>query len=215
MEDKKRDFDKAAPSWDELPRRVRLVADIARTISEEIDLNGGMDVLDFGCGTGLLTFQLQPSVHFIRGVDSSRGMLDVFGAKIQERDLKNIEAFHLDPDEGDVIEGKYHLVVSSMAFHHIQNVGPLLDRLHEIILPGGHICIADLDSDDGQFHGDSDGVFHNGFDRARLRRTLAAAGFEEIRDRTAATVTKSTPDGTPRDFSVFLMIGRKRLPAEG
>ena len=214
MESKKRDFDKAAGTWDELPRRVQLASDVARAISEEIELTSEMDVLDFGCGTGLLTFLLQPYVHSIKGADSSRGMLDIFTTKIKDHGLRNIEAVYLDPERGDIVEGRYHLVVSNMTFHHIGDIRPLLLRIHEIILPGGHVCITDLDSDGGHFHRDDTGVFHKGFDRAEFRGALAAAGFEEIRDRTAATITKPMADGSSRDFTIFLMIGRKPLPAD-
>ena len=69
---------------------------------------------------------------------------------------------------------------------------------------------ADLDPDDGQFHGENDTVFHWGFDRAALRRIFIEAGFGDIQDRTAASVLKPIPDGGMRSFSVFLMTGRKR-----
>jgi len=34
-----------------------------------------MDVLDFGCGTGIVTLRLQPYVRCIAGGDSSKGIL--------------------------------------------------------------------------------------------------------------------------------------------
>ena len=89
-------------------------------------------------------------------------MLDVLRAKIKDQNLRNIEAVYLDSARGDAVEGRYHLVVSSMTLHHVRDVEPFLRRFHEIILPGGHVCIADLDSDDGQFHGENDSVFHHG-----------------------------------------------------
>jgi hypothetical protein len=43
-----------------------------------------------------------------------------------------------------------------------------------------------------------------------LRRTLKEAGFDDIRDTTAANVVKTDADGSIRSFSVFLMTGRKK-----
>ena len=77
----KRDFNQEAANWDQVPGRVKVAQDIARNLMQEITLTPDMDVLDFGCGTGLLTFALQPFVRSITGVDSSRGMLDVFKRK--------------------------------------------------------------------------------------------------------------------------------------
>jgi hypothetical protein len=52
-------------------------------------------------------------------------------------------------------------------------------------------------------------VFHQGFDRAWLRNEFARAGLVEVRERTAATMTKPARDGGLRDFSIFLITGRQ------
>ena len=74
---------------------------------------------------------------------------------------------------------------------------------------GGILCLADLDLDEGQFHTDSTGVFHDGFDRTAVRTALTAAGFVEVRDLTATEIVKPAADGTTRSFSVFLMLAKK------
>jgi ubiquinone/menaquinone biosynthesis C-methylase UbiE len=211
MNIERRDFDKEATTWDEVPARVKLANDIAVAISNEILLTSHMDVLDFGCGTGLLTLQLQPVVHSITGVDSSRGMIDVLKAKIDRQNLPNIKTQYLDTARGDILEGTYHLIVSGMTLHHVKEIRPLLDQFYRILTPSGYLCIADLDLDDCQFHDKNDGIFHFGFDRALLRKDFMEAGFDDIRDRTAAEVMKPDPDGGIRPFTVFLMTGRKKL----
>jgi 2-polyprenyl-3-methyl-5-hydroxy-6-metoxy-1,4-benzoquinol methylase len=215
MNIEKRDFDKVAASWDEEPRRVKLAADVGDAIAKGIPLNSRMDVLDFGCGTGLLTLRLRSLVRSITGVDSSKAMLDVLKAKMGKQNLANIRTQYLDLDKGDVLTGSYHLIVSSMTLHHIKEVKSLLDQFYKVAAPSGYLCIADLDLDDGQFHDNQDGVFHLGFDRAMLRRAFREAGFDDIRDRTAAEVLKSVSHGGMRLFSVFLMIGRKRFFGSG
>ncbi len=206
----KRDFDKEAAAWDENPGRVKLAHDVATTIRYEVPLSSSMDVLDFGCGTGLLTLGLQPFVRSITGVDSSQGMLEVLSTKVENRKLPNVHARHMDLDEGDVLDGRYDLIVSSMTFHHIREIGPLLSQFQKVCALSGHICIADLDSEEGRFHGDNHGVFHFGFDRSALRQEMNKAGFEDVRDRTAATMTKPISGGTVRAFTVFLLAGRKK-----
>ena len=95
MNTEKRDFDKEAAAWDEVPARVRLANDIVAAISDEIALTSNMDVLDFGCGTGLLTLRLQPVVRSITGVDSSQGMINVLNAKIDKQKLPNVRTRYL------------------------------------------------------------------------------------------------------------------------
>lgn len=209
MSAEKRDFDRESSSWDDNPERVRLADDIARAISEEVALTPNIDVLDFGCGTGLLTLKLQPFVRTVMGVDSSRGMLDVLRAKIERNSLPNVRTRYLDIGQGEMLDGSYDLIVSSMTFHHIREIGSLLEQFRKVSAPAGHLCIADLDPDDGQFHSSNEGVFHFGFDRGLMRQALADAGFGEIRDRTAAEVVKPSAGGGTRLFPVFILTGRK------
>ncbi|WP_048198665.1 class I SAM-dependent methyltransferase [Methanocella arvoryzae] len=209
MRTEKRDFNKAAAKWDEEPRRVKLAGDVARAISEEVRLTPDMDVLDFGCGTGLLSLNLLPSVRSVTGVDSAQGMLSVLNSKIEALDLSNVRTMHIDIDKGDRLEGSYNLVTSSMTLHHVKDIKPLLDRFYRILVPAGYLCIADLDLDGGRFHEDSTGVFHNGFDRKELRQLLVDAGFEDVRDRTAASMTKQVAGGEKGEFTIFLVVGRK------
>lgn len=210
MSAKKRDFDKEAASWDENPVRVKLSNDIAHAISEQIALNPEMNIMDFGCGTGLLALRLRPFVRSVTGVDSSQGMLDKFNAKIAKLKLDKVSALHIDLDKGDVLTGCYNLVLSNMTLHHIKEIEPLFAQFHNIIASDGYLCIADLDLDDSQFHEDNTGVFHFGFDREALRKIFREAGFYDVRDIDAAEVVKPSRNGEMGRFSIFLMIGRKR-----
>jgi cyclopropane fatty-acyl-phospholipid synthase-like methyltransferase len=60
----KRDFDAVAASWDQEPRRVKLARDVVEAIRRELPLTPEMEVLDYGCGSGLVTLGLQP---FVKG----------------------------------------------------------------------------------------------------------------------------------------------------
>ena len=211
MNTKKRDFDKEATTWDEHPARIKLAKDIASALSRQIALTSEMDLLDFGCGTGLLAMQLQPLVRSVTGMDSSEGMLDIFKKKIAKLNLNNISTSLVDLDKGDTLAGNYALVVSNMTLHHIKEIKPLFDQFYEIITPGGYLCIADLDLDEGQFHEDNTGVFHYGFDRGALQKIFTDAGFDPVRDIDAAEVIKPVKSGDMRTFSIFLMTGRKRM----
>lgn len=209
MSDSKRDFDQDAPSWDDKPSRVKLAKDIADAIRSEIKLNSSMDVLDFGCGTGLLTLQLQPFVRSITGIDSSQGMLDVLNTKVKNQNLTNVKTCFLDIEKDGIREGRYNLIVSSMTFHHIKNITYVLNKLYNVLLPEGILCIADLDTDDGQFHENNDGVFHSGFDRKNLNNIIQEAGFRNIECQTAAKLTKPVHGGGEREFTIFLITGLK------
>lgn len=201
-------FDNRAVTWDDEPRRVELARSVARAIIETVGPTPAMDALDFGCGTGLVTLLLQPHLRSITGVDSSKGMLAVLEAKTREKGISNVHPVFLDAGRGERPTGSYHLVVSSMTLHHVADLPALLRLFHDLLLPGGMLCLADLDQEDGTFHDDPTGVFHFGFQRSFLSGLLEQAGFTAPSDTTAAAIRKGPAD-SPRDYPVFLISARK------
>jgi SAM-dependent methyltransferase len=109
----------------------------------------------------------------------------------------------LRPDDGYALAGDYDLIVSSMTLHHVEDTARLFARFRKHLRAGGWLAIADLDREDGTFHdpGTTD-VFHQGFERDRLRAMLAALGFERLTDTTAFVRRRNL-----RDYPVFLISG--------
>lgn len=208
MNNEKKDFDKTAASWDANAGRVKLSGDIAESIKSTLNLNRKMDVMDFGCGTGLVTLRLAPLVRSITAVDSSQGMLDVLKTKIAEQQIPNVRTQFVDLDQGQTLEGQYDLVYSSMTFHHVKEVKELLAQFLAVLRKPGMLCVADLDLDEGKFHADNEGVFHFGFDRAALRDAMLEVGFVDVQDGTAATMVKPQPEGGERAFTIFLITAK-------
>ena len=85
-------FDKQAAAWDDNPVRRELTGAIAAFILGTISLNKQFSVLDYGCGTGLLSFLLSDKAASICAADVSDGMLAQVRKKITDGNVKNIEA---------------------------------------------------------------------------------------------------------------------------
>ncbi len=197
-------FDQAAGTWDEDPRRVEMARAVGEAIVRQVRPSLEMDVLDFGCGTGLLTLGLQPLVRSVTGADTSSAMLGVLKQKVEVQGLANVSPVLLDPAQPLSLDGRFHLIVSSMALHHVAHLAPLLSRFHELLHPGGLVALADLDREDGSFHGETRDVFHLGFDRSELQALLREAGFAGL---AAATAVVTRKEG--HDYPVFLITGHK------
>jgi len=202
------DFDKEAAVWDS-DRRVKLAYEVADAIIREVKPTKDMEALDFGCGTGLVTLRLQPLVRSITAVDNSQGMLTVLQDKLRKQGLTNVYPLLVDLSRGDRITGKFHLVVSSMTLHHVEDSARLCQLWFDLLLPGGWLGIADLDTEDGSFHGDNTGVFHLGFGRPALQALLRRTGFDEVRVVSAASMVKEVPGEGARRYTIFLALGRK------
>lgn len=208
-ERKPRNFNEAAASWDEEPRRVRLASEVAETVKQEVILRGDMDVLDYGCGTGLVSLFFQPLVRSLTAADTSDGMLEILRTKITDQRLANVHTLYLEPGRDALQPESFDLVVSSMTLHHIEDLERLLRDFYRVLRPGGLLAVADLDSEDGSFHGYSLSAAHSGFDRERLRGMLKEAGFTDTRAVTAAMLEKPDAQGVVRTYSVFLITARK------
>lgn len=208
MEQVRRDFEQVASRWDSNPTRVRIARDVGDAILHEVKPTPQMDVLDYGCGTGLLAMQLQPHAHSVCGADSSPAMVAVLQDKIATLKPGNVSTQLVDFERGAHARGEYDLIVSSMVTHHVPDTAALFKEWKRLLKPHGQIAFADLDAEDGSFHGDNTGVFHLGFDRAKLRELLLAAGFGSVRDSTATSVRKEI-DGQPREFPIFLIVANK------
>jgi len=166
-----------------------------------------MDVLDFGCGTGLLSLALKPRVRSVTGMDTSKGMLEVFNGKILYSGIKGVNTALLEPGRETVIPGRYDLIVSNMALHHIPEVSRLLKVFYGALHAGGYIALSDLDAEGGQFHKDPQGVFHNGFARGEFKGLLNDTGFENVTINDATEITRPGRDGVMRPFGIFLAAG--------
>jgi ubiquinone/menaquinone biosynthesis C-methylase UbiE len=200
------DFDARARTWDADPAKVERAQRVADAIRREVPVSASTTVLEYGCGTGLLGFALQPYVGRLVLADASREMLAVLREKIASTGARNMEPLQLDLLADPLPDARYDLVCTLLTLHHIRDTDAILERFHAVLAPGGAVAIADLDAEDGSFHGAGfDG--HNGFDRGDVARRLARAGFGEVRFSTPHAVTRRTAVGD-RTYPLFLAVAR-------
>ncbi len=115
-----------------------------------------------------------------------------------------MEAVKLDLLTETSTQPRFDVIYSAMTLHHIPDTDAILRRFHEVLARPGYLCIADLDSEDGSFHGAGfDG--HLGFDRPTLGDKARRAGFASVKFTTAFEMSKKV-NGVSRSFPVFLMI---------
>jgi ubiquinone/menaquinone biosynthesis C-methylase UbiE len=201
-------FDERARDWDADPARVERARAVAEKIRAMVPLTSTMTALEYGCGTGLLGFALQPYLGQITLADSSEGMLAVLREKIASGAVGNMTATQLDLTTDALPAERYQLICTLMALHHIPDPGRLFRDFHALLDRGGYLCISDLDQEDGSFHG-PEFSGHKGFDRDALAATAAEAGFHSIRFATAFEITRKVDEGD-RVFPLFLMVAERR-----
>ena len=202
METKVDHFAHKSKIWDMNSKRVQNAKGIAELIVNNIKLDKTMEIMDFGAGTGLLSYFVAPYVEKIVAVDNSPSMLLEFQNKCDEFSC-HTEILEKDLST-DTLERKFDGIISSMTIHHLEDIPALFAKFYDVLDSHGFIAIADLDSEDGTFHSDNEGVFHYGFDRQLLARHAQEAGFKDVTFSLANEISKPHAE-----FTVFLMTAVK------
>lgn len=197
------DFNLRAAEWD-TPQRAKLAQRVAAAIEDVVTLDSSMDVMEYGCGTGLVGLQLLEKVGAATFVDTSEGMLEVLSSKIEQKQLDNAQVCNVDLSADNAFDGAYNLIFSSMTLHHIPDYAAIITRFSGLLKSKGKLAIVDLVSEDGSFHGEGfDG--HNGFDLAQLAQTFEASGLTVIYSDVFMEVKRDNG----RNYPLFIIVGEK------
>jgi len=201
-------FDDRAKDWDSDPKKVERARVIADAIRNAVPLSREMRALEYGCGTGLLSFALQEDLGQITLADTSQGMLDVLSEKISSSGVTNMHPLRIDLSVDPLPAEKYHITYSLMVLHHIHDAREILNKFYDVLKPNGYLLVADLDKEDGSFHTDGTTDVHKGFSQSELKKWVEDAGFGNIQFSKAYEIKREV-DGKEKSFPVFLMVAQK------
>jgi len=201
------DFDSMAKSWDDNPMHLERSKQVALKMREILPLKRGMSALEYGAGTGILSFLLSDQLSHITMMDSSVEMVKVMDEKVQKRSISNLlpVCYNLEKERSNA---KYDLIFNQMVLHHITDVPAIFEQFFSMLLPGGYLAIADLYPEDGTFHGSGfDG--HLGFDPEQLSMQLQRAGFSNVQYKKCFTVERKNLEGAGMSYPIFLLTASK------
>lgn len=202
-------FNIEAINWDN-ERRAKRAKIIADEIIKSIQIKEQYRALEFGCGTGLVSFNMIDKFEHITLIDTSEGMIETLNLKIQDFKANNMTAIHGDINDNDEIQGeKFDVIYTSMALHHITDIRTTLKNLYGMLIDNGYLCIVELVEDDGNFHKlEKDFNGHNGFNQNQLKKLLEELGFKSVVTNIFYNDIKVI-EGSEINYSLFLMIGKK------
>ncbi|EPZ50066.1 methyltransferase domain protein [Bacteriovorax sp. BAL6_X] len=191
-------FNHAANTWDS-EDKISLMQTLAEKTRDRLKLSSKVDLLDFGCGTGLFCLEFIDDAKSITGVDTSTGMLEVFDKKTAVYD--HIKSINTDLENEELNE-KFDLIISSMTFHHLNSPEKMTLKLAGMLNEGGKMAIVDLESEDGSFHPDPKGmgVKHFGFSNEEIVSWADKANLNVKIE----TINSRTKNG--REYNQFLAV---------
>jgi ubiquinone/menaquinone biosynthesis C-methylase UbiE len=202
------DFNTLAHTWDNDPRKIERARLFAEEILRYLHGKNSTKALEFGCGTGLVSFFLQPCFEHITLVDLSEGMIEVVKKKIRKDNITNMHPLQTDLFDAVLPDEHYSLVYTLMTLHHIVDLRAVVSKFYSLLQPGGVLCIADLEQEDGSYHGEGFEGNH-GFVVDDLKHRLLNTGFENLTDRRFYVYKKRNVSGVVRGYPLFFLMGTR------
>lgn len=193
-------FNAEAAAWDSNPLVHILSLRAWEAIQNHVpsSLSGRLDVLEIGCGTGLLSLQVAPAVSRLVAVDAADGMIEVLKAKLKKPDmpsniiplaimLEDPEDERLPPADGaDGKRLKFDLVLSHMVLHHIPDLKQVLTTMLGCLKEGGMVALTDFEDfgpEAKRFHPEAKmgGVERHGIRREWMAQLMKEIGFKDVK----------------------------------
>ena len=201
-------FDEQASTWDERPDRRERAERVWNLLKDQLDFNKIKHVLDYGCGTGLLGYQMVDFAEEITFCDTSKPMLDQVEKKRKDAGYENVKTRWADFTKDDLPNEKYDLIISMLVLHHVEAIDKLIGAFNYVLNKGGKFAWIDLDEEDGSFHHYDDSIPHLGFSKTRLNELMSKFGFKMSFYSTELNIKKEI-DGEFREYPLFVMVAEK------
>lgn len=208
-----------AKAYDQRPFIQNLALGAGLALQSKVGLQLDWDILDFGCGTGLVLQRVADGVRAAVGVDSSEGMIQV----LNEKAIKKVTAccLQLSPTSNLTQQYKqqgvlgapdiFDVVYSSMTLHHIQDIPATVKLLKAYLKPGGVLVAFDLEKglESILFHPQpiSSSVYQKGgFAPETLSSLWQEAGLKDISCERVHRFTKDVKDDAGNDKKVVFWM---------
>jgi 2-polyprenyl-3-methyl-5-hydroxy-6-metoxy-1,4-benzoquinol methylase len=200
-------FDDVAREWDN-EKRIKRAEIIADKIKATVGVGPDKSVMEFGCGTGLISSNLYSEFKNITLIDTSKEMINIVNNKIKTLKLNNMNA-RCEDMVNTKFDEEFDIIYSSMVLHHIIDINGICQKFYDMIKFNGILCIVDLNKDDGSFHKNEIGFNgHNGFSKTWLKNVLEVNGFSNIKYETFYKGIKEI-DNNKLEYSLFIMTCQK------
>jgi tRNA (cmo5U34)-methyltransferase len=203
------EFDQKANGWDKNQMHMERTKAVAGKLLEMVPITAEMKAMEFGAGTGLLSFYLKDRFSEITLMDSSREMLNVAEQKMSAGDHGKIKTLFINLETEEYRGGPFDIIINQMVMHHIKDVSSIIRKFYQLLPPGGVLAIADLYLEDGSFHDGSTDV-HFGFDPGYLEDILHQQGFDQCKAEQCFIIPKELAPGKFKEYPVFLMTAVRK-----
>ena len=202
------DFKGRAKSWDNdaMIKRSEVVSNkLIELLGEQKDSS----IMEYGCATGLISFNLTDNFKKLTLMDSEEEMINVVKEKIEAYKTSNVFPINIDLLNQTYSGEKFDIIYTSMALHHIIDTEKIVKTFYNLLNENGILCVVELDKEDGSFHiNEKDFNGHNGFEHEVMEKAFKNANFSNIKSETFFNGQKIYQE-IIIPYSMFYTIGQK------
>lgn len=164
-----------------------------------------MNLLDLGCGPGIVTAAMAPDVREVVAYDLTPEMLNQAMKRCQEAGLKNVRfelgrAEHL-PFEDESFDG----VVTRLTIHHFLDPRPVMSEVVRVTRRGGKVFVADVVSSESE----EEATLHNALETLRDPthvRMFSPSDMLELVKTAGLRITSTVTWEMKRDYDEWIRI---------
>lgn len=183
--DKSGGWDEYADGWDNQPGVHEFSQNTRNVLMKQAtpEFWSQANVLDLGCGTGILSRMIAGECKSIVSIDPSAGMLDVLKKHIQQnKAFQNIHPVKGVLDDATTQEflqqelGPFDAIVANSVCSFVPDYHGLLHNIHKLLKPGGFFVQADFRQTKEPLTENQGDGFHEAF----MRNAYTKAGLTVI-----------------------------------
>jgi len=94
-------------------------------------------VLDYACGTGVVSYKIAADVKEVHAIDASAGMIDLAKEKAGEREVANVHFARKTIFDEGVGRESYDVILAFNILHLLEDARKAVQRASELLKPGG------------------------------------------------------------------------------
>ena len=206
-------FEGRAKNWDN-DARIKRSKIVAEKINEMIGNEKYNSIMEYGCATGLISFNLCDKFKKVTLMDSEREMIEIVKEKAHKYKRNNIFPVQINLMNEWYKEEKFNLIYTCLTLHHIIDTENIIKIFYDLLNENGMLCIIDLDKEDGSFHiNEKNFNGHNGFEHKYMENLFQNVGFSSIKSDTFYNGEKIYKEKSI-PYSLFYTVGYKKCLKE-
>jgi len=178
---------------------------VIETLVSGCHLSGQEQLLEVGCGPGIMVSALAPLVQLVTAIDITRQMLDVAGKRAESQGLSNVVFLQGDAGNLPFKNDTFDVVFSRFTLHHLKETQQAISEMKRVLKCSGRIVLADVVASEESAQAE----LHNALETLRDPshvRMLSLSEFRKMAKEAGLKIAEEKTWAQEREYSEWIKI---------